>query len=130
MKQFFLKTYAFWLITRITFMAVAIIDLPRTFSKAVNELDILIDIAAIAYIGLMAYNTVIEFKSQTRQQITKHITGGISILIAILIYLLVMSNGTYNIFLAAAFVIWIAFLGIFDLSVMNRREGDEPEIMP
>src|SRR5258708_3375077 len=118
MKNFFLQTYYFWMITRFAFIAAVVIDLVILFPQALNGGEALLDFAALGYIGLMVYNTVIELQNKTRRPIPKYIVGSISILLAIVIFLLVISYSSANLLLALFFVPWITFLGIFDLSVM------------
>jgi hypothetical protein len=124
MKYFFFKTYYFWTITRVVFIAAGLIDLLTVFPRASNGLFLLIDIATLCYIGLMIYNTIIELQNKTRQLFTKYIVGIISILIAVSIFFLVMTYSSAYVVLAVLFVAWLALLGVFDLVVMNRQEED------
>ena len=128
MKSFFLQTYFFWVFTRIIFIAAAVIDSFTVFPRAINGVDVLIDIATLCYIGLMIYNTVIELQNKTRQRITKYIVGIISIVIAIAIFYVAATYSKDYILLAIIFVAWLTLLGVFDFVIMNRRE-EEPDSM-
>jgi branched-subunit amino acid transport protein AzlD len=125
MKCFFHQTYYFWLITRVIFIVGAVLDSGKLFSKGLDALDMLINVAIIGYLCLMTYNTVNEYRNSFGNSITKYIAGTLSIILGAVIVGIVLTRDSAIIALAAPFAIWIVLLGIFDLLVLNRSEERE-----
>jgi hypothetical protein len=128
MKRFFHQTYYFWLITRIIFIAGALLDSGRMFGKGLEALDVFINLSIIGYLGLMIYNTVNECRNALVSTVTKYIVGVLSLVLAFVIIVVVGTQDSRLIALAGPFVIWIVLLGIFDLSILNRREETQEEM--
>ncbi|TCC96951.1 hypothetical protein [Pedobacter hiemivivus] len=128
MKRFYHQTYYFWLITRIIFIAGALLDSGRMFGKGLETLDVFINLSIIGYLGLMIYNTVNEFRNALVSTVTKYIVGVASLVLAFVIIVIVVTHDSRLISLAGPFVIWIVLLGIFDLLILNRSEEVQEEI--
>lgn len=128
MERFFYQTYYFWLITRIIFIAGALLDSSRIFGKGLEAVDVLINLSIVGYLILMIYNTVNEFRNALVNRVTKYIVGVLSLVLAIVIIVVLGTQDSRLIGLAGPFVIWIALLGIFDLTVLNRSKETKEEI--
>jgi FtsH-binding integral membrane protein len=124
MKDFFLKTYFFWTISRIIFIVAAVFDTFISLPKALDWIDILVDLAILGYLVLMIFNTIIELGNKTRYPVAKYIAGVLSIVLAIVLFIVVMIYDAKYILLAAIFIAWIALLGVFDFLVMNRKDEE------
>ncbi|TCC90225.1 hypothetical protein EZ428_13165 [Pedobacter frigiditerrae] len=128
MKHFFHRTYYFWLITRIIFIAGAILDSGRMFDKGLDTLDVFINCSIIIYLVLMIYNTINEFRNALSSAVTKYIVGVLSLVLAVAIIVVVATHDSRLMVLATCFVIWIVLLGIFDLSILNRSDETKEKI--
>ena len=122
MKRFFYQTYYFWLITRIIFIIGALMDSITIFSKGLEIFDMLINSCIITYLCLMVFNTIHECRNALVSSITKYIVGVLSLVLASVIIVLVVTKDSRLVALAGPFVIWIILLGIFDLTILNRSE--------
>ena len=123
MKAFYKSTYYFWIITKFIFAIAAFIsaignigmDDLTTNEKLANYVGIIYAICLI--FDLMFSLNGFYYKP------LKYFVGTVSVLLAIIIFIVLLKVNVISIPLTLFFVIWIFLLGIFDLLQTKRYKN-------
>ena len=122
MKAFYKNTYYFWIITKFI-LAIAVfisaignlgIDDLTTSEKAANYL-------AVLYAILLSLDLIFSLNGNY-YRIIKYFIGVISILFAIIIFIVLIKMNVISVPLTLLFSIWIFLLGLFDLLQIKKNK--------
>ena len=128
MKSFFLKSYYFWIITRIIFCVALFISLIAIFQEArLSSMELIVNLVAVVYWIILLLIIIRQLAGAQRMRIMSYAVGVISILIGIILLVLPFMTEVISLPAIVLFSIWMLALGVFDLLCIQRPDVFEED---
>lgn len=129
MKSFFLKSYYFWIVTRIIFCVALFISLIAIFQEArLSSMELIVNLVAVVYWIILLLIIIQQLAGAQRMQIMSYVVGVISMLIGIVLLILPFITTVISLPAIVVFSLWMLALGVFDLLCIQKPDLFEEDL--
>ncbi|OJV52225.1 MAG: hypothetical protein BGO31_00720 [Bacteroidetes bacterium 43-16] len=122
MRKFYQSTYYFWIISKFLMAIAGFISSISILQESNNlrEEEKIANYLCLIYSILLVLDNVFSLQGKPNRAI-KYITGTISVVIGLALFILMLYMKVISIPLTIAFVILVLLMGLFDLLQVNKR---------
>ena len=129
MKPFFLKSYYFWIVTRIIFCVALFISLVAIFQDArLSSMELFVNLVAVVYWIILLLIIIRQLAGAQRMRIMSYVVGVISMLMGIILLVLPFMTEVISLPAIVLFSFWMLALGVFDLLCIQKPDLFEEDL--
>jgi len=129
LKPFFLKSYYFWIVTRIIFCVALFISLVAIFQDArLSSMELFVNLVAVVYWIILLLIIIRQLAGAQRMRIMSYVVGVISMLMGIILLVLPFMTEVISLPAIVLFSFWMLALGVFDLLCIQKPDLFEEDL--